>query len=370
MAEATGGLAGLSSLLPAQEVMAGAAMTALSPPAVEGQKDAVLEAAREFQAIATRVPQPVTLPAPLTRRDNLLRGGARAGLYLLFMILVAIPLLPGVQKVTGSGQLMAWTEPTGSLAEVLDRQRRELISSELGVVDFQQPGSVALVSFDYVPATQGEMQPLADAVLGRLRGQGMRLIFMSLEPEGAAVAQQTLERLLAERTEAYGTSLVNLGYLPGQVVAVRALANGRPLADLVDPNTGQPLGQGETAGWNDVENIAQVDMVVTLADNPTTSRWWIEQLAAAVEPEQGERFILAATSAMAQPYLQPYRNSGQLDGLVAGINGAAAIEASRKNFGPARQMLDSQSIAHLLIIILIAAGTMVGWMPPPEQRST
>ncbi len=370
VAEATGVLAGLSSLLPAQEVMAGAAMTALSPQAVEGQKDAVLEAAREFQAIATRVPQPVTLPAPLTRRDNLFRGGARAGLYLLFIILIAIPLLPGVQKITSSGQLMAWTEPTGSLAEVLDRQRRELISSELGVVDFQQPGSVALVSFDYTPATQGEMQPLADAVLGRLRGQGMRLIFVSLETEGAAVAQQTLERLLAERTEAYGTSLVNLGYLPGQVVAVRALANGRPLADLVDPNTGQPFGQGETANWNDVENIAQVDMVVTLADNPTTSRWWIEQLAAVVEPEQGERFILAATSAMAQPYLQPYRNSGQLDGLVAGINGAAAIEASRKNFGPARQMLDSQSIAHLLIIILIAAGTMVGWMPPPEQRST
>jgi hypothetical protein len=241
-----------------------------------------------------------------------------------------------------------------------------LISNELGVVDFQQPGAVALVSFDYSPATQGEMQPLADAVIGRLRGQGMRLIFISLEPEGATLAQQTLERLLAERDETYGTNLVNLGYLPGQVVAVRALAGGRSLANLVDPNTGQPFA----ANWNDVENLAQVDMVVTLADSPTSSRWWIEQLATAVEPVRGERFILAATSAMAQPYLQPYRSSEQLDGLVAGINGAAAIEASRKTFGPARQMLDSQSIAHLLIIILIAAGTMVGWMPPPEQRST
>ncbi len=369
VAEATGVLVGLSSLLPAQEVMAGATISTLGPQTVGGQKDAVLEAAREFQAIATRVPQPASLPAPLTRRDALLRGGARAGLYLLFIILIAIPLLPALQKLTSSGQPVAWTEPTGSLAEVLDRQRRELISNELGVVDFQQPDSVALVSFDYSPATQGEMQPLADAVIGRLRGQGMRLIFMSLEPEGAAVAQQTLERLLAERNEAYGTNLVNLGYLPGQVVAVRALADGQPLAGLVDPNTGQPFGQGETANWSDIENLAQVDMVVTLADNPTTSRWWIEQLATAVEPVRGERFILAATSAMAQPYLQPYRSSQQLDGLVSGINGAAAIEASRKSFGLARQMLDSQSIAHLLIIILIAAGTMVGWMPPPEQHS-
>jgi len=62
-------------------------------------------------------------------------------------------------------------------------------------------------------------------------------------------------------------------------------------------------------------------------------------------------------------------DSQQLDGLISGINGAAAIEAGRKNFGLARQMLDSQGIAHLLIVILIAVGTMVGWMPPAEKKA-
>jgi hypothetical protein len=86
-----------------------------------------------------------------------------------------------------------------------------------------------------------------------------------------------------------------------------------------------------------------------------------------VEPDSGERYVLAAASATADPYLRPYRASEQIDGLISGINGAAAVEAQRNNFGPARQMLDSQSIAHLLIIILIAAGTMVGWMPLIEN---
>ena len=80
-------------------------------------------------------------------------------------------------------------------------------------------------------------------------------------------------------------------------------------------------------------------------------------------PQSDQRSILAATSAVANPFLRPYRQSEQLDGLISGVEGAAAIESVRNNFGPARRMLDSQSLAHLIIIILIAVGTMVGWMP-------
>ena len=107
VAESTGVLAGLSSLLPAQEVTTGGSVTALGPAVIDGQNDAVLAAAREFQAVATRTPQPATLPAPLTRRDQLVRGGTRAGLYLLFIVLLAITLIPGLQKVSSSGQTLA-----------------------------------------------------------------------------------------------------------------------------------------------------------------------------------------------------------------------------------------------------------------------
>jgi hypothetical protein len=109
--------------------------------------------------------------------------------------------------------------------------------------------------------------------------------------------------------------------------------------------------------------------VITLSDNPVTARWWIEQMAAAIPSDNGERHLLVATSALADPFVRPYLDSQQVDGLISGINGAAAIEAGRKNFGPARQMLDSQGIAHLLMVILIAVGTMVGWMPAPEEKA-
>jgi hypothetical protein len=277
----------------------------------------------------------------------------------LILVLVALPLFSGLQKEdrNNPGQNVPWTEPSGELRDVLDRQRRALIGNQLGVIDLQQPEAVALVSFDYTTATRGEMQPLAEAVLGRLKGQGMRIITVSLEPEGAVIAEQTLR--------GSDTNMVkNLGYIPGQVAGIRNL--------LTDG------GSLESAGWQDVQSLKQVSVIVTLADNAATARGWIEQVeAAAVTPDSGERLLLAATSAAAEPFLRPYRSAGQLDdpnnaqldGLISGINGAAALEAVRNNFGPARQMLDSQSIAHLLIVILIAAGTMAGWMPPAPQVS-
>jgi hypothetical protein len=369
--ESTGVLAGLAPLLPVEKMAIATPLLDPQATASTAQADAMLEAARNFYAIATQAPQPAVLPEPLTRRDHLMAGTIRAALYLLFIILVALPLLSGLQKVVdpATGQKVPWTEPAGALSEVLDKQRRELISVQLGVIDLQQPGAVALVSFDYSPATQGEMQPLAEAIIGRLRGQGMRLIFVSLEPEGAAMAQHTLDKMLAERDEVYGVEMVNLGYVPGQVAGIRELVTGRKqLGALNDFEEGLTFAAPERAAWNGINNLGQVDVVITLSDNPVTARWWIEQMAAAIPSDSGERHLLVATSATADPFLRPYLDSQQVDGLISGINGAAAIEAGRKNFGPARQMLDSQGIAHLLMVILIAVGTMVGWMPAAEEK--
>jgi len=93
-------------------------------------------------------------------------------------------------------------------------------------------------------------------------------------------------------------------------------------------------------------------------------------LEAAPQPDDNKRLLLAATSASAEPFLRPYRDNEQLDGLISGINGAAAIEAGRNRFDSARQMIDSIGIATIIIVILIAAGTIVGWMPSQHLISS
>ena len=359
--EATGMFSGISALLPSEKVTIPSVVPAESV-------DSIANAARQFHAIATTPSQPAAIPKSINQQENLAASFVRSALYLLLLVLVALPLLPPLQKVVDAdtGQRAPWTEPSQEFSDVLDNQRRQLISEQLGIIDTQPQNSVALVSFDYSTATQGEMQPLVDAVLGRLKGQGMRIIGVSLEPEGAPIAQQTFETIALERDENYGDSLVNLGFLPGQAAAVRRLATGQqPLANLPDYEIGTTINNQQN--WLDVTDLRQVNMVVTFADNPATARWWIEQLQVAAPPDNGERSILAATSAVAEPFLSPYRESKQLDGLIAGISGAAAIEAGRRNFGAARQMIDSMSLAHLAIVILIAVGTIVGWMPSDDS---
>ncbi|RME70179.1 MAG: hypothetical protein D6784_17130, partial [Chloroflexi bacterium] len=349
--------------LPAEAAVLAAA-AAVDQLAPAESPDAVRQAADTFHAIATQPPAPAALPAALTPQERLKPHIGRAIFALVLLLLLVVPLWPGLQKTDPTGRPMPWTEPTGPFGEELDRQRRELISSELGIVDIQPPGSVALVSIDYTPATQGEMEPLAAAVIGRLRGQGMRVVLVSLNPEGAALADSLVQKVIQERDEAYGESMVNLGYLPGEAAAVRRVVSGQErLSARQEYRTGLALGQMQN--WAGVENFRQVRLTTTLADNPATARWWIEQMAAAAPPDIGERYLLAAVSAAAGPFLQPYRASGQLDGLLSGVNSAAAVEAVRRQFGPARQMLDSQSIAHLLLIIAIVAGTIAGWMPSP-----
>jgi len=81
---------------------------------------------------------------------------------------------------------------------------------------------------------------------------------------------------------------------------------------------------------------------------------------------------LAVVSAAAEPFVRPYRDAGQYNALIAGINGAAALESARpqRTLGPASAMLDSQSVAHLLIMILMLAGTIAGLIARYGQESS
>ena len=97
---------------------------------------------------------------------------------------------------------------------------------------------------------------------------------------------------------------------------------------------------------------------MAIGANADSFQWWAEQLSSTNAPP-----ILAVSSSATEPYVLPYVETGHYDAVIAGINGAAALESARvqTELGPASQMLDSQSLAHLIIMILMLSGTMAGW---------
>jgi hypothetical protein len=219
------------------------------------------------------------------------------------------------------------------------------------------PDAVVIVSFDYSPATEAEMGPLAEIILRDLLENQARVLTVSLRPEGAAMAQRLLDRF--ENEYPYGQRTLNLGYLPGQTAGVRSLAF----------LSSAPLFQNWTRtmqdypAWQDVSGLGDVALIVDVADTPLAVRWWVEQMGPGTLVN---RPMAAAVSSAADPSVRPYYNqidpkAGQLLGLVSGVTGAAAYENRLRQPGRAVESLAAQSVAHLGLVVLSLGGTVMGF---------
>jgi len=216
--------------------------------------------------------------------------------------------------------------------------------------------AVVVVSFDYSPSTEAEMDPLADVVVRDLLSRQARVVAVSLQPEGAAMAQRLLARFEGEYPS--GQRTLNLGYLPGQSIGVRNLAF------LSTATLFQVEGKSmdDYPAWQDVSGLGDVALVVDVADNPLAVRWWVEQAGPGT---QANRPLIAAVSAAVDPTIRPYYNAlnpraGQLRGLISGVAGAAAYEKILQQPGRAMGSLAAQSVANLSLVVFSLGGTIVG----------
>jgi hypothetical protein len=214
------------------------------------------------------------------------------------------------------------------------------------------PDSVVLVCFDYSPATEAEMDPLAETVMRDLLNHQARVITVSLQPEGAMMAQRLLDRF--ESDYPYGQRTLNLGYLPGQTAGVRSLAFLPELA--LFRGTNETLD--DYPAWQDVKGLDDVALVVEVADSARTVRWWVEQ---APPSPLADRPMLAAVSASAAPTIRPYHNAGQLQGMISGVTAAAAYEIYLGQPARATRSLAAQSAAHVGLVVVALVGTFAGF---------
>ena len=103
------------------------------------------------------------------------------------------------------------------------------------------------------------------------------------------------------------------------------------------------------AGIQSLNNFATV---IVLTDNPDTGRLWVEQAG----PALGGQPMLMVLSAQAEPMIRPYYNSGQLRGMVTGLEGGAAYEQLNARPAQARQYWDSYGMGMIATELLIVIG--------------
>jgi len=205
--------------------------------------------------------------------------------------------------------------------------------------------SVFLLSIDFDPASKPELYPQAIALLRHAFKKNLRVITMTLWVSGTGMADQLVTKVAEEMGKEYGKDYAFLGWSPGgQAVIINMGQNlysafpsdygGRPTKEL-------PILDG-------VRSLKDVGYIVSLgAGRPGVEEWY-------VFGKDKYKFELGGgcTGVMA-PGLYPLLRSGQINGLIGGLRGAAEYESLIGQKGKAVAGMDAQSATHLAIIVLV-----------------
>ncbi len=208
-----------------------------------------------------------------------------------------------------------------------------------------------LISFDYGPGSMPEVQPMALSVLRHCFKRNVKVVGMCLWPQGVGLAQQAFDTTSKELDAEYGSDYVFLGFKTGfqsVVVSMGHDFHGTFPQDLPGNNT------TELPVTENIKGLADFDYVICLAAGNTPDGIWI--------PFGQERykfkFGLGCTAVMA-PDQFPYLQSGQMNGMMGGLAGAAEYETLVQASGTATEGMRPQSVVHLIIIFFIILGNVM-----------
>ncbi len=206
-----------------------------------------------------------------------------------------------------------------------------------------------LLSIDYAPATLPELEPMAMAILRHAFERDVNVVVMTLHPAGYGLAERAVLNAAEEMGQEYGTDYCFLGFQPGTSAVI--LGMGVNIATVFPEDAyGTPLV--EIPMMDGLRNYDDIPLVISLAGWSAAEAW----VYYAYQPF-GQAVGAGVTAVMATDFY-PYLSSNQLVGLLGGMRGAAEYEVLIGNLDKGVQGMDSQSIIHIMIIILIFAGNI------------
>jgi hypothetical protein len=318
-----------------------------------GAKEAEL-----FEEATAAAPLPAIEPVE-KRRERILTKALHWFIYILIALAVIVPLVLPFDRLRTLGT--HWFGSGGVLSSSKGGNPISVGTTEFyAFIEALPSGSVVLVAYDYDPATAAEMTLQAKAIVHHLMERDLKVMAISLFPAGSTIAQEVLDEAASEHGYQYGEDYINLGYLPDQPASLRAFV-GKPIS-------GREYRQGRAIAVfpiaQHVHHIRDIVLIIELAGSQDTLRWWVEQVGSPYSVP-----MVAGVTASLEPNAQPYHHSGQLSGLLSGLPGAAEYERLNDRPGGAMASLDSQSLAHLAIVVLIVLGNL-GYMITQWRRKS
>tara|TARA_B100001250_G_C19791776_1_gene786849 strand:- start:1178 stop:2023 length:846 start_codon:yes stop_codon:yes gene_type:complete len=212
-------------------------------------------------------------------------------------------------------------------------------------------GSKILVSCEYGPSTKPEIHPMTLAVMRHLFKNKHKVYVTCLWPDGQFLAEEALDQVGGEEYGLkYGEDYVLLGFRPGNEAVVKGIVSNLRKVYTIDSRgtkvTEIPMMDG-------IHRFEDFDFLFSAsAGYPGTIEW----VQYAVDPTDVP--MSTGTTSIQVNEVMPYVAAGQVNGILAGMPGAAEYEALIGVPGIGTSGMDAQSVAHLVIVLFIVLGNI------------
>lgn len=225
------------------------------------------------------------------------------------------------------------------------------VKSVYDTIENLPPRSVLLMSLDFDPASKPELYPMAEAILRHSFRKDLRVIGMTHWPTGAGLGEKVFSDIARETGKDYGKDYVYLGWKVGFSSLVIGMGEDGISKTFPKDHYGK-----DTEGMPVLENVTylkNIDYFVELAAGNTLGVWYYYgRLKYKFKMGGGCTGVMAAS----------WYNLLQIDwinGFLGGLRGAAEYEELIDKKDRATKGMDAQSVAHMLIIIMIFIGNIL-----------
>ena len=342
--EVSGPLAGLQGVLPAEPEIAH-----YMKPAVGSVQLNILEKQHAQIAILDEMIQREEVSVPVPDQPTVTSQSIFR--VVIFSVLFAI---------------IGWTVFVGSQSQPLPAFPPEVFSVN-SVVNNIPPGAPVLLAVDYDIGLSAEMEAASAALLDHLMIRGAYLTIVSTTTTGPAQAEHLIDtvNVLSEHQYSNPGQYTILGYIPGGHSGLFAFAQA-PRQVLPYSIAGDHVWESDPLAA--INNLEQFALTAVITEDPDKARAWIEQ----VQPMLGEKPLIMALSAQAEPVVRPYydNQSNQLQGFVSGLAGGASYEALLNRSGLGRIYWDAFTRASVAgVVLIIITGLVYVLVPKMELPS-
>ena len=240
----------------------------------------------------------------------------------------------------------------------------KLAEDTFNAIDQLNEGDPVLLSFDFYPASEGELGPMATAFTKHACEKKLKIYFMALWPVGPQMIDDNISKVIKPDFPqmVYGKDYVNLGFKSGGEGVIKVIVTDiRELYTTDDKGT----NINDIPMMEKIHSVQDFKLIVNVSAGYAGTKEWVQY---AVTPYSDKIRLVAGCTGVQAPLLYPYI-PGQLVGLLGAIKGAAEYEALvLKHYGgdnpdpkylEGQRRMGPQLVAHILIIILIILANII-----------